>query len=36
MSSDVAVAIDGLLKQAYNADFEMSIVPFKQPEMATV
>jgi YgiT-type zinc finger domain-containing protein len=34
MSSDVAAAVDGLLKQAYNSGFEVSIVPFRQPEMA--
>ena len=34
MSSEVAAAVDELLKQAHNAGLEVSIVPFKQPEMA--
>jgi YgiT-type zinc finger domain-containing protein len=34
MRSEVAAAIDSLLKQAHNSGFEVSIVPFRQPEMA--
>ena len=34
MSSEVAAAVDGLLKQAHNSGYEVSIVPFRQSEMA--
>ncbi len=34
MSSEVAAAIDALLKQAHYSGFEVSTVPFRQPEMA--
>ncbi len=33
LSSDVAAAIDRLLKQVYRSGFEVSIIPFKQLEV---